>query len=437
MAGVPRSTGHKDSPDASSPPPIRTEVDKAATAAKLKGAQAKSPTSGAGGTKPEGMTPMQQAAQAKKPRPTKWQFGIRSRNSPAEAMLAIYKALNAMGADWEDVKARRPGGGRSPNASRERSRKGSDASQTSSDSSDEEDDDANTHHHRRRRHADDSSSDEAAEMSRPRGRERHGPWDDWGYSIPEDPWIIHARFRKDGMFPPGVIHSSSTHSSRVDLDRLSDADKERLATRRRSTAESSTTSHSGILPQPNTAAVSITSGPTASEPAAFTGPAPATGLHSSGASSGNVSLSGSASAVQRTHHSHQPDQSIYVYVTIQLYCIEREFFLVDFKCAGYERIQRRVVREVRGWMERLPGIVGVSPVMGNAERQHGQSLSGAGREEWVEIRGAEDGVGEDEEVREREELMGLGRAPDEKEVTSPFPFLDVAGRLIIQLAEAD
>ena len=36
-----------------------------------------------------------------------------------------------------------------------------------------------------------------------------------------------------------------------------------------------------------------------------------------------------------------------------------------------------------------------------------------------------------------EELVGQGRATEEKDVSSPFPFLDVASRLIIQLAEAE
>ena len=47
----------------------------------------------------------------------------------------------------------------------------------------------------------------------------------------------------------------------------------------------------------------------------------------------------------------------------------------------------------------------------------------------------EDGDGtEDEDGRE---LVGAGRVADEKDITSPFPFLDVASRLIIQLAEAN
>ena len=39
------------------------------------------------------------------------------------------------------------------------------------------------------------------------------------------------------------------------------------------------------------------------------------------------------------------------------------------------------------------------------------------------------------EVREREEAIPAGRYLREKVATSPFPFLDVAGGLIIHLAE--
>lgn len=55
--------------------------------------------------KPSAMTPVPQ----KKPRPTKWQFGIRSRNQPLEAIGCIYRALRKLGAEWladEDWDAR-------------------------------------------------------------------------------------------------------------------------------------------------------------------------------------------------------------------------------------------------------------------------------------------------------------------------------------------
>lgn len=92
------------------------------------------------------------------------------------------------------------------------------------------------------------------------------------------------------------------------------------------------------------------------------------------------------------------DDSAYVYMTIQLYSIEKEFYLVDFKCAGYERlVPRRIVHE--------EGL------------DHTDSGSNGSAVDT--------------------ELVGAGRAAEEKDVSSPFPFLDVASRLIIQLAEAE
>ena len=418
MAGVPRSNSHTGSPDFSSP--ARTESDKVAAAARLKGVQSKSPTAGAATSKPESMTPIQASTQAKKPRPTKWQFGIRSRNSPAEAMLAIYKALSAMGADWEDVEPRTPPGAHS-SEHHSRKRTGSNGSRTSPDSSSSSsDNEAHSNPNRspypngRNQHRSSSSStpdsDEHGHVPDPTqirhrhrhhrrssDHQRHGPWDDWGYAIPADPWIIHARFRKDGLFPPDIaqpLSASSARSSKVDLAASGD---EKRATRRRSGA--------GIA--------GIMGGGGGGE---FTGPGSTAGsVHSanasvgaagaaSGFSSARASLSGSAAGLV-------PDHSVYVYVTIQLYCIEREFFLVDFKCAGYERVERQMVRE--------------------ALRR------GRKGEEWV-VLGEEENVDEGEtEVREREEWVGGGRVTEEKDITSRFPCLDVAARLIIQLAEAD
>ncbi|KAI0434357.1 protein kinase SNF1 [Xylaria sp. FL1042] len=46
--------------------------------------------------RPQHMTPVA----AKKSKPVRWQFGIRSRNAPFEALLCIYKALAKLGATW-------------------------------------------------------------------------------------------------------------------------------------------------------------------------------------------------------------------------------------------------------------------------------------------------------------------------------------------------
>lgn len=47
--------------------------------------------------RPQGLTPVNPP---KKVKPVRWQFGIRSRNAPWEALVCIYKALSKLGAGW-------------------------------------------------------------------------------------------------------------------------------------------------------------------------------------------------------------------------------------------------------------------------------------------------------------------------------------------------
>ncbi|KAK3325190.1 putative serine/threonine protein kinase [Apodospora peruviana] len=47
--------------------------------------------------RPQGLTPVNPP---KKQKPVRWQFGIRSRNAPWEALVCIYKALSKLGAGW-------------------------------------------------------------------------------------------------------------------------------------------------------------------------------------------------------------------------------------------------------------------------------------------------------------------------------------------------
>lgn len=47
--------------------------------------------------RPQGLTPVNPP---KKLKPVRWQFGIRSRNAPWEALVCIYKSLAKLGASW-------------------------------------------------------------------------------------------------------------------------------------------------------------------------------------------------------------------------------------------------------------------------------------------------------------------------------------------------
>lgn len=309
-------------------------------------------------------------------------------------MLAIFKALKAMGADWEIPEPRKAAGrsgSRGSQGSQEqsesRSRTHSRSSSISSHSSegatrsdDDDDDEASPHRKPLTVRNTDSSQD-----TRGRTKRHYNHTNDWGYRVPEDPWVINARFRKDGMFPPGVAHPSSTHSSRVDLHRDPEA-------RRRSSTTTSNSSH---------AVDGMTSNPAGTDP-----------------------------------DYPPPDEAVWIYVSIQLYSIDRDFFVVDFKCAGYERLVSNLVREIKA----NPNVDHFS----SSHRSKHQHEDGWDDEQGVWRRLDEgEPVPEDMEselrggtgvVRERTEEVGAGRMEGEKVCTSPFPFLDVASTLILQLS---
>ncbi|PKY04530.1 Pkinase-domain-containing protein [Aspergillus campestris IBT 28561] len=105
-------------------------------------------------------------------RSRKWQFGIRSRNQPYEAMLYLYKAIAAQGGVWE-IQPADAGLATSP-------------------------------------------------PPPPPGRDpRESPlqtkYPDLppDYYVPRDPWFIRARLLKQGVLAPGL--SGSVHSSRSDM----------------------------------------------------------------------------------------------------------------------------------------------------------------------------------------------------------------------------
>ncbi|KIN05618.1 hypothetical protein OIDMADRAFT_114266 [Oidiodendron maius Zn] len=270
-SGKPMATPYPAlNPDDKEPHP-QTEAEKAETARRLNPHSKSAIKLDETRDRPAGMTPVPQ----KKPKPTKWQFGIRSRNQPLEAIGCIYRALQKLGAEWVlEEEYDITGGGSQEGDDND----GSFISNTGSDSKPQF------------RPLDSSSQ----------------------YNLPADPWVIRVRWKKDGMYPPGTVPPSSTHSSMIDL--------------RRHSIASLSSSAGGSLPTHD----------------------------------------GSGGTPTR---STDPEDSVIMHLDIQLYEMESGVYLVDFKCAGYE--------------------------------------------------------------------TGDGKLLEEKDVTSPFPFLDLASKLIIQLAEAD
>lgn len=204
--------------------------------------------------KPSPLTPLsssasaaQQAAaaaanQPRRPRVTRWQFGIRSRNLPLEAIACIYRALKRLGAEWVETPAERDSDNNSGDEEEEHS--GSDSGHESEHDDEEEDeeDEEGSQHSGGSYHSDEEHTDSDVESNHShREHRQQGP-----AKPPKDPWLINVRFLKT----PSTSPTSSPNPSAVDNKRA---------------------------------------------------------------------------------------KGVYVYITIQLYQLERGFYLVDFRCAGYER----------------------------------------------------------------------------------------------------
>ncbi|KAL4870322.1 hypothetical protein BDV12DRAFT_195469 [Aspergillus spectabilis] len=215
----------------------------------------------------------------------RWQFGIRSRNQPYEAILYLYRAIAAQGGIWEMQTAEE---GLAVGGS--------------------------------------ESGDRPLQSKYPDLPSDH--------YVPKDLWFIRARLLKENVRAPGS--SSSMHSSRSDLEEL----------RRRFNLSGT--------------AISGEDKPTAT---------------------GETTTTSGASSATREHSISRMSYGVWVFIDIQLYQLEENNYMVDFKCDGYQNVIR-------------------------AE----------GDTEWHPI---------SKRFRNKE-----------KEVSSPYPFLDVASDLVAQLAVA-
>ncbi|KAI9805618.1 MAG: Protein kinase [Piccolia ochrophora] len=398
MAGRPKSEATASSEQAApvGDPQQQSNEEQAATARRLKPHSRSQLNLDKAEQKPESMTPLP----PKKPRPPKWQFGIRSRSLPYEAMLCLYRALQRLGAEWEIADPKKDEDGRQESPSRD---------EASAGWSDDEG------HHRKKKgphgedaHSSDSGSDifrrdrsgsskgSSSDSGRRRPRRHNVDGVDtrpgYGY-IPEDPWVIHCRWLKDGMYPPGTVHPSSAHSSAVNLA-STDLSRKRNA---------------NVGTVGGASDLTITS----TDSASHTGP-------------GSVTESSSSYP--------EPNNKVYVYMTIQLYTLERGFYLVDFKCDGYERVLEEEIDDDEGRG-------GLSARTSNLELRNSGLGTGVDlQRKTFDVSTAEgQSAAQDHisRIRKRLELRGAGRASGDKECSSPFPFLDLASKLIIALAEAE
>lgn len=78
-------------------PQPRTQAEQEEAARRLKPHSRSQLQNDSPAQRPQGLTP---ANPPKKPKPVRWQFGIRSRNAPWEALVCIYKALAKLECTW-------------------------------------------------------------------------------------------------------------------------------------------------------------------------------------------------------------------------------------------------------------------------------------------------------------------------------------------------
>ncbi|KAL8782178.1 MAG: hypothetical protein Q9213_005614 [Squamulea squamosa] len=287
-------------------------------------------------------------ATSKKKLGYRWQYGIRSRNQPLDAVHCIYKALKKQGAEWE-VPAEDESNGKErkgfykvnvsgathlPSAEvhlSESPEKGRDY--LSHEDSVETEDSYG---------GDGAASSTAQDTNLP---DRHDPDLNLNHFeevdpnvfppnyLPNDPWVIHVRYLVDNMHPQGLnANPSSAGSSRVDLS---------TEGRRASIMGSMASSKAGSATSFGAAMITPSSTRTPTVDACF------------------------------------------CYTDIQLYTMEPDTYLVDFKCAGYE----------------------------SAIREKDENGEEVGR--W----------------------LGTGHRVKDKDVTSPQPFIDLTNELVIQLAK--
>ncbi len=295
----------------------------------------------------------------KKPKQTRWQFGIRSRNPPLDAMYCIYRALQRLGAEWEDqakVRRSRQGSvneGDEGTNSPDRGGKSNTAGKSKSDS--------------RQSKGKGKGKEPATSSSKGQtGGQESSDVDDDDY-MPVDPWLIRCRWLTETKQNPGTQPGSG---------RSSTANLMAVGGERGSSARTSPT-----------------------------------GLEHRGMPEGS------------TTNKSQQTNKVYVYMEIQLYQIEPDFYLVDFKCAGYERL---LYEEVDADDPNPEDDEDLGSRMGSLDLRTPEGNAAGVRH----LRKIEQKVQRMRRVGRR-----LG-GPDEK-VSSPFPFLDLASKLIIALAEGD
>jgi carbon catabolite-derepressing protein kinase len=351
--------------------------------------------------KPEGMTPVpEKAPSSSKPKARKWQFGIRSRNAPFEAMKCLYNALEAQKAVWEVI----------PALASEPDGSGEDGKENMP-----------------------PSPPDLGESEQHTVLQSRYPGLPSDYYVPRDPWFIRARMLKRGMFAPGEGPTFSATNSAVNLSAEQNIRRkvEEMGGYLSGEFQNSSKSNGadGSISKPN------------SQPSSAQNTRPSTGVGESSVP-GHEAFTGPGQIVSRSGsmtstpgREPSPYIGVWVFIDIQLYMLETNNFMVDFKCDGYQN-----VRWDLNYSSRTPRTGSSSRMTSPAQSR---PASGFGTVKPGEQFPMHDADGHSKVHAENGESKGEWRPVSkrirnkEKEITSPYPYLDVASDLIAQLAVAN
>jgi carbon catabolite-derepressing protein kinase len=334
-------------------------------------------------SRPDAMTGLtEEKKQPSKPRQRKWQFGIRSRNAAHEAMKCLYGALIAQGADWEI----------SPWLQ----------SDSPADGDDEKDGIPPP-----------PVELEPGEQHRIL-QQKHSfiPND---YYIPRDAYHIRARVLKKGLLMPGEAPSLSAHSSAVSLPAEAQNQLKKHI-EQLGYASEDVKQALGMTDVPISRSPAPSSNPT--RPSSGTGEPPG---HSQDSFTGpGQSISNSSSLSSLSKKTPSDSIGVWIFIDIQLYQLDRECFVVDFKCDGYQNV---VWHDLKKNKSPLSGTTLNSPASS-------RPTSGFDNKNYV----SSDHLGSEGESADGYWKPISKRYKNvEKEISSPYPYLDVASDLVAQL----